>query len=331
MTREETKAAVKALLISDEDFAARLEDTIKPWVAEHLQEEYFTSFDGTRIHTHYAIHPKEKASIVISHGFCEFAGKFHKVMYYMYEMGYSVFFIEHRGHGFSDRADCIHEWDRVYVKDYGEYVQDMHEFMEQVVKKHSLTHKYYLYAHSMGGAIGTLFLEKYPEVFERAVLSSPMLQVNFGKNPTWMVKVLMVLSKILRWDLKYVPGQKGFDHVYVFATSSSTSEPRYAYIFNQREQVPQYTSYGGTYAWTRASIKATKQIARDAGKVQIPVLLCQAGRDTMVRAEGQEYFAKNSGNTRIVRFPDSKHELFTATYDIMLPYYEEVFDFYAEK
>ena len=86
------------------------------------------------------------------------------------------------------------------------------------------------------------------------------------------------------WDLKYVPGQKGFDHVYVFETSSSTSEPRYAYIFNQREQVPQYTSYGGTYAWTRASIKATKQIARDAGKVQIPVLLCQAGRDTMVRA-----------------------------------------------
>ena len=52
MTREETKAAVKALLIPDENFAARLEDTIKPWVAEHLQEEYFTSFDGTRIHTH---------------------------------------------------------------------------------------------------------------------------------------------------------------------------------------------------------------------------------------------------------------------------------------
>ena len=38
MTREETKAAVKALLIPAENFAARLEDTIKPWVAEHLQE-----------------------------------------------------------------------------------------------------------------------------------------------------------------------------------------------------------------------------------------------------------------------------------------------------
>ena len=62
MTREETKAAVKALLISDEDFAARLEDTIKPWVAEHLQEEYFTSFDGTRIHIMPSIQRKRHPS-----------------------------------------------------------------------------------------------------------------------------------------------------------------------------------------------------------------------------------------------------------------------------
>lgn len=331
MTREETNAAVEKMLIPDEEFTERLQDTIKPWVKEHLKEEYFTSYDGTKIHTHYAIHPQEKASIVISHGFCEFAGKFHEVMYYMYTMGYSVFFIEHRGHGFSDRAACIHEWDRVYVKNYDEYVEDMHGFIEKIVKKRSLTHTYYLYAHSMGGAISALFLEKYPDVFERAVLSSPMLQLNFGKNPTWLVKVLMVVSKILRWDLKYAPGQKGFNHVYVFKTSSSTSEPRYAYIFNQREETPQYTSYGGTYAWTRASIYATRKIARNADKVKIPVLLCQAGKDTMVRPEGQEYFAEHSKNTRLIRFPESKHELFTATYDIMLPYYKEVFDFYAEK
>lgn len=328
MTKEERSAAVEALVIRDEDFDARLADTILPWVKEHLQEEYFESFDGTRIHTHYAIHPKERASIVLSHGFCEFAGKFHEVMYYMYQMGYSVFFIEHRGHGFSDRTSCIQEWDRVYVKDYDEYVADMKCFIDQVVEKHSLTYTYYLYAHSMGGAIGTLFLEKYPEVFQKAVLSSPMLQVNFKNNPTWAVYLLMGISKLLRWDLRYVPGQKGFDGVYVFATSSSTSEPRYAYIFHQRETTPQYTSYGGTYAWTRASIRACKKAVAAAGQVKIPVLLCQSGRDTMVRPEGQEAFAAKSGNTRLVRFPEAKHELFTAHYEIMLPYYQEVFDFY---
>ena len=77
--------------------------------------------------------------------------------------------------------------------------------------------------------------------------------------------------------------------------------------------------------------RATRKIARNADKVKIPVLLCQAGKDTMVRPEGQEYFAEHSKNTRLIRFPESKHELFTATYDIMLPYYKEVFDFYAEK
>lgn len=331
MKEQQIHEAVEQLLIRDEEFADRMEDRILPWVRSCLKEEYFNSFDGTRIHAHYAIHPKEQASIVISHGFCEFAAKFYEVMYYMYQMGYSVFFIEHRGHGFSDRAECIHEWDRVYVRDYEEYVTDMKCFMDQVVAKYSRTHRYYLYAHSMGGAIGTLFMEEYPEVFEKAVLSSPMLQVNFGSNPDWVVKVLMVVAKILHWDLKYVPGQKGFDHVYTFATSSSTSEPRYAYIFRQREEIPQYSSYGGTYAWTAASIRATKKAAKNAEKVQIPVLLLQAGRDTMVRPEGQEYFAEHSGNTRLICFEESKHELYTATCQIMLPYYKEIFDFYAIK
>ena len=49
MTREETKAAVKALLIPDEDFAARLEDTIKPWVAEHTYALCYPS-KGKGIH-----------------------------------------------------------------------------------------------------------------------------------------------------------------------------------------------------------------------------------------------------------------------------------------
>ena len=33
----------------------------------------------------------------------------------------------------------------------------------------------------MGGAIGAKFLEDYPEYFDRAVLSSPMLEINTGK------------------------------------------------------------------------------------------------------------------------------------------------------
>ena len=125
-----------------------------------------------------------------------------------------------------------------------------------------------------------------------------------------------------------MPGQKGFDYTYSFAGSSCLSEVRYAYVFRQRKQTPEYRTYGGTYAWARASLRATRRLEKDAGKVRTPVLLLQAGKDTMVRPGGQEKFAAKSKNTKVARFPDSKHEIFNGTARIRERYYSEVFRFY---
>lgn len=315
----------ETMIIGEEDFAEQLEQTIEPWVEEFLQEGYFHSGDGTRIHYHFAVHPQERAAIVISHGFCEFVCKYYEMMYYFYQMGYSVFLLEYRGHGFSQRF--VDELDRVYVKDYQEYVEDLHSFMEHVVSRESLTKNYLLFAHSMGGCIAALFLEQYPQYFRAAVLSAPLLQMNFRDVPEWAVSLLVVWSRIARWDLRYVPGQKGFDGVYVFHTSSCTSEPRYAYVFSQRQKEPHYTSYGGTYAWTRASIKAIKQVHKHAGEIKVPVLMFQAGLDGMVKPEGQAAFVSETGQTELIRYETSKHEIFNATWDVRKDYYRRIFDF----
>ncbi len=317
------------MIIGEEDFPEALKNRILPWVQANLEEGYFQSNDGTKIHYHCAIHPEEKASIVISHGFCEFVSKYYEVMYYFYSVGYSVFFLEYRGHGFSDRT--VEEMDRVTVGSYEEYVEDLHGFVEQVVKKNSLSHRYLLFAHSMGGCIASLYLEEHPEIFERAVLSAPLLQMNYGNTSDFAVSILMAISKVLPWDLKYVPGQHGFDNRYAFETSSAQSEPRYAYVFSERQREPHYTSYGGTYAWTRASIKAIKRVHKHLNQIQIPVLICQAGLDNMVRPDGQKRFAEDTVHTRLMTFPTSKHEIFNALYEVRIPYYEAVFGFFEEQ
>lgn len=316
------------MIIGEEDFPIQLKETILPWVEEHLTDGFFTSEDGTKIHYHMAIHPQERASIVISHGFCEFVSKYHEVMYYFYQMGYSVFFLEYRGHGFSQRY--VKELDCVYVKDYTEYVADLHTFVTKIVFQNSKTKTYFLFAHSMGGCIATLFLEQYPDIFKAAILSAPMLQMNFGKIPKWQVEVMMVVSKIARMDLKYVPGQRGFDNVYAFSTSSTLSETRYAYVFGERQREPHYTSYGGTYAWTRASIRAIRKLHREADRIKTPILLFQAGQDTMVRPEGQNRFAEETKQTKLVCFPDSKHEIFNALEDVRKTYYKMIFEFWEK-
>ena len=320
--------AEKKFPIMEVDFDDRLQNEILPWVEKTLKDDYFYSEEGVRMHYYHAVHPQERAAIVISHGFCEFAQKFFEIMYYFYEMGYSVFFVEHRGHGFSQRF--VEEYDRVYVKSYDEYVSDFHAFMEQIVTKESVTKEYILFAHSMGGTVGTLYMEEHPEYFKKAVLSAPMMEMNFRGFPMWQVRLLMVVSKVLRWDLKYVPGQHGFDNINRHETSSSASKARYDYQFKCRQTVPQYTTYGGTYAWTRASIKAIKKLHKNVDKIQVPVLLFQAGLDGMVSPGGQNAFAENTKNTKFVRFDQSKHEVFNATDEIIAKYYPMIFEFLEE-
>ena len=71
----------------------------------------------------------------------------------------------------------------------------------------------------------------------------------------------------------------------------------------------------------------TEKLRRNAGKISVPVLLFQAGRDTMVKPKGQELFCKKAKNVQCVRFEQSKHEIFNGTEDILESYYEKIFDF----
>ncbi|MCR5143682.1 MAG: alpha/beta hydrolase [Lachnospiraceae bacterium] len=320
------------MIAGEEDFPDYLENKIKPWAKDVLEEGYFESCDGKKIHYARAIHPDEKASLVISHGFCEFIPKYLEVIYYFYQMGYSVFMLEYRGHGFSQRGckALENELDKVYVKNYQEYVEDLHGFMDQVVTKESLTRKYILFAHSMGGCIATLFLQQYPNYFKKAILSTPMLEMDYKDKSVFTVNMLFILSKILRWGKKYLPGQKGFDNIYKYEGSSSMSETRYRYVFEMRQSEPHYTTYSGTYAWARASAKATKKLQKNASKVRIPVLLFQAGLDTMVKSGGQDKFAENAVNVKMVRYDASKHEIFNASEEIRRDYYLKIYEFLSD-
>jgi lysophospholipase len=198
------------------------------------------------------------------------------------------------------------------------------------VKKNSPDTDCLLFAHSMGGAIGALFLEKYPSYFKAAVLSSPMIKMRCGRMPDWLVWICIGWGRLVHWEHHYVPGAHGYDDTYDFDTSCSLSRPRYDYIYYLRQQTPEYQTCSGTYGWVEAGQRASRTIIKNARRVQIPVLLLQAGMDDLVRPEAQERFAKESGNTKLVRIADAKHEIFNALPEAREAYYRQVFAFLEE-
>lgn len=314
--------------LDEDDYEDKMLRIVSPVLEANRKTGYFQSFDDTRIFYEYYINKQEVAAIVISHGFCEFTSKFDEVIFYFFQAGYSVFIHDQRGHGYSKRM--IEDMSKVHVHSYNEYVLDLHNFITKIVVKNSLQKKLVLYAHSMGGAIAALYLEQFPEVFRCAILSSPMLEMDFGKTPLSVVWLVMLYKKLSKTDDDYVIGHGAFDGIPHFETSSCLSKARYDHIFSKRLGDNHYQTYGASCTWTLASIKAVRKLQRHAKFVTTPTLLFQAGSDTTVKPGGQSRFAQKSKNTELVVIPGSKHEIYNAKEEVRDEYYHKIFVFLKE-
>ena len=110
----------KLQLLGEDDFRPFMDNTIRPWIQETMEEGYLAAADGLKLHYCCLPNPQEIGRIMIMHGYCEFFGKYHELSWYLWQQGYGIYFLEQRGHGYSDRDGV--ENDMVYVSDFNEYV-----------------------------------------------------------------------------------------------------------------------------------------------------------------------------------------------------------------
>lgn len=292
-----------------------------------VEDSTFLSFDGLPIHYTWALRPDARATIVVVHGFTEYYGKYHELTYNFYEQGFNFFFIENRGHGLSGRE--IEDRNLVHVNRFDDYIEDLKIFMDRIVEPSAPGTAKILFAHSMGGAIGAGFLEKYPEHFKAAILSSPMLKMSYGNIKTWQAYLLAGITPIAHWEKKALPNAETFDPDRPdFKNSCTTSEARYMYGFNfRKENLDAYSTYAGTFGWARESMTATDEIRKKADKVHIPVLLLQAGKDDVVDNTGENEFSERARHCILRRFSAAKHEIYNSTAPTLSRYYSMIFRF----
>ncbi|WP_236630784.1 serine aminopeptidase domain-containing protein [Bifidobacterium aemilianum] len=89
-----------------------------------------------------------RGALVISRGFSEFAGKYSEMIWYFLMAGYSVCFLEYRGHGDSPRDQ---DPALVWIDDWRRYVADLAKLASTVGCQEAHGQGLYLYAHYMGG------------------------------------------------------------------------------------------------------------------------------------------------------------------------------------
>lgn len=313
--------------MGEEDFISEMSGRIEPYLESVMTAGTFQSFDKSVIAYRNYMNENSDGCIVISHGFSEFGEKYNEMVYYFLKGGYSVFLMEHRGHGNSARF--IDNPSKVHVKSYIEYAKDMRFFMQKIVLPQTQGKPHYLFGHSMGGCIAAMYLEKYPGMFDKAIFSSPMLQVNFGKCPSPVARPLVRYYSVTGRGGEYVFGGHDFDGVYSFTDSSSKSEARYEYTFKKRMDNIEYQTYGATFLWVKAGTEAAQKVRKrkNVRRIKIPVLIFQAGADTLVKPRGQEKFASYCKNAELVHVAKAKHEIFNELTPVRNSYYEKIFSF----
>ena len=192
-----------------------------------------------------------------------------------------------------------------------------------------------LFCHSMGGGIGALVLEQYPTLFDKAVLSAPMIAPATGM-PLGVARVLAGALCGLGFGKKRVFGQSDFTPEFSMEGNEGASEARERWYFKLRCENREYQTYCAAFEWVRQALKMNRAVLSPAAcaEVETPVLLFQSGRDIWVLNNPQNRFVQlvkdGGGEADMVRYPESLHEIFSMPNAIYKPYLERILSFYDD-
>ena len=276
--------------------------------------------------------PEHKKVIVIVSGFLESYVKYQELAYDFYHHGYDVWMFDHRGQGFSGRM--LTNQHAVYVENFNDYVDDLATFWREYIIPANYKQRY-LFSHSMGGAITTLFLARQPNAVNAVVLSAPMAGIKLPA-PEKLVNGLIKFSQLHdKFKKSFVFKRKSL--LSFKLNISCNSEVRYQYWLDSYNQHPEVQLYGPTYHWLKEALAGSKQMVAAAPLITTPLLLLQAGKDLLVSNTAQNAFIEALPQTNsthftggLIRYDNAAHEILFDHDDIRTEALNQVLYFFEQ-
>jgi lysophospholipase len=281
--------------------------TLMPYFLKHFTPGVIKNRDGGDIC--YAKYEAAGAAgaLVIVDGRTEFMAKYAEVFYDLRDTGFSFYIYDHRGQGESYRL--LPDRQKGHIEHFDDYVEDLHLFLETVVKL-QVGRTVFLLSHSMGGTISILHERKYPGTVSGIILCSPMFSVNTAPFPPLVAKIFCRVMDLLGFGYRYVPGGKPYDYHHPFENNDLTdSFARYELNRRRVEENPQVALGSPTILWLAEAFTAMGRIKADTTPLQIPMLLLVGEEDIVVGQHVQKKFCGIQPHCSFVALPHGKHEL----------------------
>lgn len=243
------------------------------------EEDEFTGVDGVAVRFVRFRSASHDRVVVICPGRVESYVKYAELAWDLFHCGYDVLIIDHRGQGRSGRI--LADGYRGHVVRFSDYVDDLERFWEQEIQNGPWRKRYAL-AHSMGGTISALLLERRPEAFDAIAFCAPMFGIVL-RLPDWVAR------HILDWTERYQRIREGYAigtgrwRALPFEINRLThSRQRYRRNLRLYADDPALRVGGPTWHWVREGILAGEQVLAGATVMTTPTLLLQAQEERVV-------------------------------------------------
>ncbi len=315
-------------ILSENGYAQAMRETVEPALSAMREDVYLPLQNGGSLHVECYEKADAERAVVVFHGYTESAEKFREMIWYYINEGFSVFAPDHRGHGQSVRQ--VQPTWLTHVDRFEDYLNDVDAMMEQIVLPRTKGKTLTLYAHSMGGAIGAMTLIRHPDWFARAVLTAPMIAPVTGGLPKPVTKAITGIACALGMNKKTAISFKPFDPASeTFEKSFATSRARFEYYEAKRLADPNLQNCSPTYSWVREAVGVTDFLLspENTKKIRTPLMLCQAGQDTIVKLPEQNQFVSQVAGAKLVRFDTARHEIYCSDNATVQPYVNQVIGF----
>ncbi|OQY12940.1 MAG: hypothetical protein B6I30_03840, partial [Desulfobacteraceae bacterium 4572_187] len=158
----------------------------------------------------YSHKANKRGSVILLNGRREFMEKYAETIRELNQRGFDVYSLDWRGQGLSSRM--LANRHKGFIKNYNNYLNDLNLFVSKIVQPDA-ANPLVILAHSMGGHIALRFIHEHPEIADKVVLVSPMIDILTWPLPGWLVRL------ITRVAIK-----AGLDHAYVIGSDDYTVE-----------------------------------------------------------------------------------------------------------
>ena len=318
----------------ESDLLHRYPTAINKFWNEHVTFGYFKGVDNKKITYSIAKNANTQKTVVISSGRIEGLIKYKEVVFDLYNNGYSVFIHDHRGQGFSERL--LTNPHKGYVEQFDHYVEDFRQFMHEHVLPHTQRpnhSKPSLLCHSMGGAIGALYLLRYPDDFNNVAFSAPMFGIA-APLPISVVNLLInvgcTINRLLKSEPWYFIGLGDYACVPFEKNVLTNSDARYRLFREEYEQHTEVKLGGTTFHWLKQAVSAMNTIEKSAHNIKNNCLILQAGNDSVVDNKKQKLVADNIPSASVKVIPNAKHELLLESDQFRLPAIQAILEHFKD-